>query len=73
MRLITENRSLISFLLGAGIGGTLLLAHPFPADHSLLRLILAERPMIFYGLKWTYYAMLFSTPYAVVAVLMSFT
>ena len=72
MQLILENRSFISFVTGACVGLALFLALPFPGGDPVLQLILAERPAIFYGFKWTYCAMLFTTPYAAMAVLLSF-
>ena len=59
MRLVLENRSLLSFLIGSWIGLALFMAFPFPVDDPVLQLVLAERPAIFYGFKWTYGAMLF--------------
>ena len=73
MRLILENRSFIAFHLGACIGLALFWACPFPGDDPMLRLILAERPAIYYGFKWAYCAMLFSTPCAALAMALSFT
>jgi hypothetical protein len=73
MRLVLENRSLLSFLIGSWIGLALFMAFPFPVDDPVLQLVLAERPAIFYGFKWTYGAMLFTTPYAALAILLSFT
>ena len=73
MKLILENRSFIAFHLGVCVGLALFLSCPFPSDDPVLRLILAERPAIYYGFKWAYFVMLFSTPCAALAIMLSFT
>ena len=44
---------------------------PFPEEHALLALVQIERPAIFYGIKWAYLVMLFTTPYIAASVLAS--
>ncbi len=72
MRKAVENRLFISFLLASTIGMTLFFRCPFPADNSLLEFIHAQRPGIFQGFRWTYTAMLFTTPYIAFSLLFSF-
>ena len=62
LRTITENRSILSFMLSCGTGYALLNRYPFPADDNVLRLILLARPWLFAFLHRSYEAMLFSTP-----------
>ena len=69
MRLILENRSFMSFIVGACVGIALFAAYPFPSSDPMLQMILTQRPAIFYGVQWTYLIMLFSTPYAALSVL----
>ncbi len=71
MRQAVESRFFISFLLAAAIGMTLFFRCPFPADNAVLDLIRIQRPLIFQSLKWTYTAMLFTTPYIGFSVLLS--
>jgi hypothetical protein len=44
---------------------------PFPDENALLRLVLLEKPYLFYGIKYAYFGMLFSTPYILFSVLLS--
>ena len=73
MRRAIENRSFISFLLAAAIGMTLFFQRPFPVDDTVVQLIRAQRPAIFEETKWTYTAMLFTTPYIALSLLLSVT
>jgi hypothetical protein len=72
MRYAVENRSFVSFLLACGAGLALFFRWPFPANDPLLQMILLERPMIFSGIRLTYAAMLFTTPYMMSAFILSF-
>ena len=71
MRYAIENRSFISFLFACSIGLTLFLRWPFPIDDPLLGIIMLERPRIYQGIRWTYTAMLFTTPYMLSALTLS--
>src|SRR5437588_352333 len=44
---------------------------PFPEENALLQLVWLERPAVFYGVKYAYLAMLFTTPYIVCSILCS--
>jgi hypothetical protein len=55
--------------LSALLGLALFYRMPFADSNSLLRLVLLERPPVFYGIKYSYLLMLFSTPYIAFAVL----
>jgi hypothetical protein len=62
LRSIIHNRTPISFALGCVVGYILLHTWPFPADDAMLQLILAHKPWLFESIRWSYTAMLFSTP-----------
>ena len=72
MRQAIENRSFLSFLLASVLGMALFFRCPFPADNAILRFIHAQRPGIFQGFRWSYTAMLFTTPYILFSLLLSF-
>src|SRR5216683_8320230 len=63
MRAMVESRNFLSLVLSALFGTALFYRMPFQDQNSLLQLVLFERPYLFYGIKWAYTAMLFSTPY----------
>jgi len=63
MRAIVESRNFLSLVLSAFLGTALLYRMPFQDQNNLLQLVLLERPYLFYGIKWAYVTMLFSTPY----------
>ena len=44
---------------------------PFDESNALLQLIALQKPLLFYAIKWTYVAMLFTTPYIAVSLLSS--
>ena len=62
LRSIIHNRMPISFALGCITGYVLLHRWPFPADHAMLQLILLYKPWLYESIRWSYTAMLFSTP-----------
>ncbi len=62
LRSIIHNRMPISFALSCAVGYALLRQWPFPADHAILQLILLHKPWLFESIRWSYTAMLFSTP-----------
>ena len=72
MRQAVEHRFFLSFLLASVVGTTLLVHRPFPSRDGMLLLIRAQRPIIYTGLLWIYTAMLFTTPFAMASVLLSF-
>ena len=71
MRRLVENRNVTSAALGLGAGIISLRRLPFPEENALLQLVLLENSYLFYGIKYAYLAMLFSTPCIFVSVLLS--
>ena len=71
MRAVVENRNFLSLLLSALLGLVLFYRMPFPEANNLLQLVLLERPYLFYGMKWAYVSMLFTTPYIGLSLLFS--
>src|SRR6266849_1690545 len=63
MRTILDRRETLCLVLTALVGGMLLYRMPFPDENDLLQFVLLEKPYLFYGIKWTYLAMLLATPY----------
>ncbi len=55
-------RRLVPFLCAALVGVLTFKRFPFPDGNYLLQLILFHKPLIFYTLRWSWIAMLFSTP-----------
>ena len=53
------------------IGRLALSRWPFPENHALLQLVLWHRAYLFYGLKYAYVAMCFTTPYLILSVVAS--
>ncbi len=72
MRYAAENRSFVSFMFACAVGLLLFLRHPFPVDDPLLNMIRISRPGIHTGIRLTYTAMLFTTPYMVATFVLSF-
>ncbi|HXJ44847.1 MAG TPA: type IV secretion system DNA-binding domain-containing protein [Bryobacteraceae bacterium] len=72
MRYVVENRSFVSFLLACGIGLAIFFHWPFPVDDPLLGMIRLERPGIYSGIRFTWTAMMFTTPYMVSTLILSF-
>lgn len=66
-------RQLFCVAWGAALGLTAFSRLPFPEENVLLQLVWLEKPYIFYGVKYAYLTMLFSTPYIVLSVLSSLT
>lgn len=62
LRTIVHHRAVLSFALSCSAGLILFRRYPFPADNSILQLILLQKPWLFESIRWTYTAMLFSTP-----------
>ena len=62
LRSIIHNRMPISFALSCITGYVLLHRWPFPADGAMLQLIFLHKPWLFESIRWSYTAMLFSTP-----------
>ena len=73
MRRLVENRAVLASAGAAVIGMAALSRWPFPDENALLGFIHLNAPWLFYSIKFSYLAMLFSTPWIAVSVLMSFT
>ncbi len=71
MRRIVESRNFVTFVLSVAVGLYLFRTSPFPATNSVLQMVLLEDPCLFYGAKYTFTAMLFTTPYIMLSVLFS--
>ena len=63
IRQIVGSRPYLSLILTVGIGTVLSQRFPFPEDNAVLQLVAAERPFVFIAIKYTYHAILFSTPF----------
>jgi hypothetical protein len=72
LRELVENRTVLSMALSLVTGVLLMKYLPFPASDDLLKMILLQKPYLFLGIKYTYCAMLFSTPLIVYSMLFSF-
>lgn len=71
LRRIVESGGFVSFALSSFVGTLLFVHFPFPQRDDMLTLILLQKPMLFYGLRWTYNAMLFTTPFIGFSMLLS--
>src|SRR5438876_12028376 len=71
MQGVVASRGLVSVGLAAMVGLALISRLPFPDQNNLLQLVRLEAPSIFYGIKWTYLALLFTTPYVGFSLLLS--
>ncbi len=71
VRALIEIRHFISFVFSAAVGLAGFYRLPFPADNALLELVRLQEPTLYAGIKWSYTAMLFSTPFLVCSVLFS--
>ena len=71
MRRLVEDRSVTSAALALGAGIIGLHRLPFPDENALLQLVLLKKPYLFYGIKYAYLGMLFSTPCILFSVLLS--
>src|ERR1700690_2658702 len=73
VRRVVESRNLGSFVVSTAVGLYLFRNWPFPAENDLLQRLLLQKPYLFYGIKYGFLAMLFSTPYIAFSILFSFT
>ena len=73
MRPAVESRNLVSFVVSAALGLYLFRSWPFPVENDLLQMVLLQKPYLFYGIKYGFVAMLFSTLYIGSSILFSFT
>ena len=68
---ILNSKNFIAFVLASATGMTLYFLLPFPEGNLFLRLIAAKAPLVYSGAKYTYIAMLFTTPYIILSILLS--
>src|SRR5258708_35756571 len=66
-----ESRNWVSAIVAAGAGFLALARQPFPADNALLQLVLVQQPSVYYGIKYAYLAMCFTTPFFACSILAS--
>lgn len=63
MTRLIEQRHWVSAALAAGAGVSATSRWPFPVENGLLQLVFLNKPTLFYGIKYAYLAMLFTTPW----------
>ena len=71
MSRIAERREVVASLLSAAVGLALFYRAPFPEQNPLLQFILLQKSQLFFGIKYAYLVMLFTTPYIGFSVLFS--
>jgi TraM recognition site of TraD and TraG len=71
MPAISASRGLVSLAFAAMVGAALWSRHPFPDENGILELVRLSAPSVFYSIKWTYIAMLFTTPYIGLSLMLS--
>ena len=64
-----ESRNLVSFVVSIALGLYLFRTWPFPVENDLLQMVLLQNTYLFYGIKYGFVAMLFSTPYIAFSIL----
>ena len=72
MRRVVESRNLVSFVVSTALGLYLFRGWPFPAENNVLQMVLLQKPYLYYGMKYGFVAMLFTTPYIAFSILFSF-
>jgi hypothetical protein len=68
---ILNSKNFIAFVLASATGMTLYFLLPFPEGNLFLRLVAAKAPLVYSGAKYSYIAMLFTTPYIILSILLS--
>ena len=71
MQRALESRAFISAILAMAAGAFLFYTHPFPDEQIFLHVIAMRAPKAFLSFKYTYYIMLFTTPYLVCSTALS--
>src|SRR6202140_3274645 len=71
MSRVIHSRIYWSILLSVPVGIAGMFQWPFPEENALLRLILLEKPALFFALKYAYLTMLFTTPFIAFSVALS--
>ena len=72
MRQVVENRNLVSFVVSTALGLYLFRGWPFPAENNVLQMVMLQKPCLYYGMKYGFVAMLFTTSYIASSILFSF-
>ena len=62
---VLNSKNFIAFVFASATGMTLYFLLPFPEGNLFLRLIAAKAPLVYSGAKYSYTAMLFTTPYII--------
>jgi hypothetical protein len=68
---ILNSKNFIAFVLASVTGMTFYFLLPFPEGNLFLRLIAVKTPIVYSGAKYSYTAMLFTTPYIILSILLS--
>ncbi len=68
---ILNSKNFIAFVLASATGMTLYFLLPFPEGNLFLRLIAVKAPLVYSSAKYSYTAMLFTTPYIILSILLS--
>lgn len=68
---ILSAKNLIAWVLAATTGIVLYLHIPFPANNFFLELIFLWSRRLFFGLEYSYYLFLYTTPYIIYSVVLS--
>ncbi len=73
MQRLIESKNALSIALAGCVGTAGLFRWPLQEHNAVLELIQLQKPHIFYGIKYAYVAMLFTTPYILFSVAFSLT
>ncbi len=68
---VLNSKNLVAFVLAAATGMTLYFVMSFPDENPFLQLIALKAPLVFRGARYSYVAMLFTTPYITYSLLLS--
>jgi TraM recognition site of TraD and TraG len=71
LRRVIESKSFVSYCAASAAWTAAWIWKPFPYDDEVLRLILLEKPIVYWAIKWTFTAMCFTTPYILTSVVLS--
>ena len=72
MRQAGESRKFVSLVVSTTLGFYLFRGWRFPVENNVLQMVLLQKPYLFYGIKYCFVAMLFTTPYIAFSILFSF-
>ena len=68
---LIQRRTWCSVFLSIPAGVAGMLNWPFPQQNPLLQLVLLQKPLLFYAIKYAYVTMLFSTPFILLSTVLS--